>query len=184
MWFSDLRTEARFAPPGLFAELGVLSGTDVAVRGHMGEVLGVLGGYSRAARAFSADDSDALQILAGVVSSGVSGRRSEGRFRALVKNSSELMAVADRSGALVYANPAAQAMFGFSPAGTTGRCLLGLVHPADRSKAVEAFRCDHIPTGRPPGHPFPGSGRLRESGGSSRWSRPIAWTTPRSPVSC
>ena len=142
----------------------MLSGTDVAVRGHMGEVLGVLGGYSRAARAFSADDSDALQILASVVSSGVSGRRSEGRFRALVQSSSELMAVADRSGALVYANPAAQAMFGFGPAGTTGRCLLGLVHPADRSKAVEAFRCD---LSRPGARPATVS-RLRTASGEWR----------------
>jgi diguanylate cyclase (GGDEF)-like protein/PAS domain S-box-containing protein len=142
VWFSDLRTEARFTPSPLLAELGVLSGTSVVVRGHMGEVLGVLGGQSRAERAFSADDADLLQAVADVVSFALLYRRSEARLRALVQNSSELVVVVDRTGALVYSNPAAEAMFGFGPADMAGRSLLGLVHPADRDKAVEAFRRD------------------------------------------
>ena len=143
----DFRTEDRFAPSGLLAGLGVVSALSVVVRGYMGEVLGVLGGQSRTERAFSDDDADVLQTLANVVSVGMLQRRSEGRFRALVQGSSDLIVVVNDRGELVYSNPAARAMFALGPSELASPSLMSLVHPDDRHRALAAFRCDRASQG-------------------------------------
>ena len=144
----DLRTEARFAPSPLLSEVGAVSGVGVVVHGQMGEVLGMLGGLSRTERDFSIDDAASLQAIATVVSTSVLHIRSEGRFRALVRNCSDLIVVVDDTGKLAYSNPAAQEMFGFGPSDMGERSLLDLVHPDERERAAEAFRRDISGPGR------------------------------------
>jgi diguanylate cyclase (GGDEF)-like protein/PAS domain S-box-containing protein len=55
----------------------------------------------------------------------------EERFRSLVGNSTRLLAVIDGDRNLVYANQAAQSLFGFDPERAPGRSFLALVHPED-----------------------------------------------------
>jgi PAS domain S-box-containing protein/putative nucleotidyltransferase with HDIG domain len=147
----DLRSESRFAPSPLLTELGVLSAINVVVHGPKSEALGVLGAQSRTVREFTDDDAAALQAIADVVSVGVLRRRSEGRLGALLQNCSDLIVVVDVRGQLVYANPAAEAMFGFGPQDLGTRSLLDLVHPDERDRALAAFRRDVSQPGvRPP----------------------------------
>jgi PAS domain S-box-containing protein/putative nucleotidyltransferase with HDIG domain len=138
----DLRTEARFPPSPLLTDLGVLSAISAVMHGPMGDVLGVLGAQSRTLRHFTDDDADALQAIADVVAVGVLRRRSEGRLGALLQNCGDLIVVVDVRGRLVYANPAAEAMFGFGPQDLGSRSLLDLVHPDERDRALAAFRRD------------------------------------------
>lgn len=56
---------------------------------------------------------------------------SERRFRSLVQNTSDVIAVLDDSGCFQYVSPAASRVLGADPEGLMGQDLLGLVHPED-----------------------------------------------------
>jgi diguanylate cyclase (GGDEF)-like protein/PAS domain S-box-containing protein len=58
-------------------------------------------------------------------------RRSEERFRALVQNVSDLIAICDASGRLTYVSPAIAGILGMSVDEATGATLHRLVHPED-----------------------------------------------------
>jgi PAS domain S-box-containing protein len=66
------------------------------------------------------------------------------RFEALVKNSSELILVFDRSGVILYASPAARAILGRRAPDLVGRPYRSLVHPADLRR-LEEFLADLAP---------------------------------------
>jgi len=72
-----------------------------------------------------------------------SNRESAARerwFRTLVANSSDLIAVLDDQGQVLYANPAGERMLGFIPAERIGRSILDLIHPVDRDAITRIFR--------------------------------------------
>lgn len=60
-------------------------------------------------------------------------RASEERFRSLVQNSSDAVMVIDPTGAIRYASPSAERLFGYLPADLVDRPLHELVHPVDTS---------------------------------------------------
>jgi diguanylate cyclase (GGDEF)-like protein/PAS domain S-box-containing protein len=57
-------------------------------------------------------------------------------FRVLVEGMADAVAVLDRDAVLQYANPAAEALFGYTLAERRGRDLLDLVHPEDLDLVV------------------------------------------------
>ena len=73
------------------------------------------------------------------------GRRPEGGagaeawFRALAERNADMLVVTDRSGRLLYANPAAERALGFCAAERPGLSVVNLVHPLDRQRAKAAF---------------------------------------------
>ncbi len=58
--------------------------------------------------------------------------RSEKRFRSLVQNSSDVIAIADAGGVVTYSSPSVHAVFGMDPEDVRGRRIVELVHPDDR----------------------------------------------------
>jgi diguanylate cyclase (GGDEF)-like protein/PAS domain S-box-containing protein len=65
--------------------------------------------------------------------------RRERRFQALLRNSSDLVAVIDREGKIRYLTPVVKRMLGYEPAKLAGTSLLDLVHPEDRSSALRSL---------------------------------------------
>jgi diguanylate cyclase (GGDEF)-like protein/PAS domain S-box-containing protein len=66
-------------------------------------------------------------------------RASETRFRSLVANASEVIAIADAAGTLGYQSPAAERVWGYTPTQLIGRSAHDLVHPDDRAGAQALF---------------------------------------------
>jgi len=59
---------------------------------------------------------------------------SEARFRWVIENQSDPIAVLDAGGFIHYVNPAWQSAFGFQPGDLENQNLLDLIHPQDRAK--------------------------------------------------
>ena len=89
--------------------------------------------------------------------------RSEERFRSLVQNASDVVAVVGRDGKLVYISPAVERMIGFRPNELLDDAEL--VHPDDRATAGAVFS-DALAT---PGQPFTFELRLKHADGTWRW---------------
>lgn len=64
-------------------------------------------------------------------------QRSEERFAALVDNSSDIVAVLGTNGRLTYVSPVAVRLLGYQPSEAAGMEVIDLVHPDDRSAAVQ-----------------------------------------------
>lgn len=65
---------------------------------------------------------------------------AEVRFRGLIENDAEPLAVVDGAGAVVYASPAWQTAFGREPADLLGAPLMSLIHVDDRSRVLTALQ--------------------------------------------
>ncbi len=64
--------------------------------------------------------------------------RSEGRFRALVQRSSDVVVVTDPSDRFTYVSPAIESLLGYAAEALVGTALPALVHPDDQAE-IEAF---------------------------------------------
>ncbi len=66
-------------------------------------------------------------------------RIGEERFRLLVQNAAETVAILDRSGVITYCSPAIQQNWGYLPSAVEGRSLFDIAHPEDRAAARTFF---------------------------------------------
>ncbi|WDT76514.1 MAG: PAS domain S-box protein [Candidatus Manganitrophus sp.] len=66
-------------------------------------------------------------------------RQSERRFRALIENSSDAIALLDASGKIFYASPSTLRIFGYVPEKLIGKTALELIHPEDRGRMKHLF---------------------------------------------
>jgi two-component system, cell cycle sensor histidine kinase and response regulator CckA len=66
-------------------------------------------------------------------------RRSEERFRALVENAPDIIAILDREGRLIEASPSAGVILGLEPESYIGRSIFELVHPDDQERMFDVF---------------------------------------------
>lgn len=66
-------------------------------------------------------------------------RDSERRFRALVQNAADIIAVADTEGAMTYESASAERILGFAPIDLQGMPLRNLVHPMDLARVDQFF---------------------------------------------
>jgi PAS domain S-box-containing protein len=73
-------------------------------------------------------------------------RRREARFRSLVENGSELIAVLDRAGIVRYVSPSLLRVLGFRVEELEGRSLVEQIHPQDAENFRDALRrCAEVP---------------------------------------
>jgi len=63
-------------------------------------------------------------------------RRSEERFRSLIENSLDAIAVIDREGTLLYSSPGHARSLGYAPGELVGTSVFDLVHADDRAASV------------------------------------------------
>ncbi len=74
------------------------------------------------------------------------------RFRALIQNSTDLIAILDGDGRIAYISPSSQRMLGFGEAEMVGQSAIGFVHPDDLADVGRAlsdvvhYRNDNKPT--------------------------------------
>src|SRR5207248_159917 len=91
-------------------------------------------------------------------------RQSEERFRSLVQNASDLIAILDSAGRVGYASPAVRSLWGQAPEQVHGMNVLDLVHPDERSSA-EVYLANLLAV---PSSTLSTELRLRHSDGSWR----------------
>jgi diguanylate cyclase (GGDEF)-like protein/PAS domain S-box-containing protein len=65
--------------------------------------------------------------------------RNEARFRAMVRDSNDIMAIVDPRGRLVYASPVTERILGLDIEPLIGSDVFDLIHPDDRELAVGGF---------------------------------------------
>ena len=76
-------------------------------------------------------------------------RRSEERFRSLVHNSADIIAVLDPDGTVRYASPAVERMLGYPADDRIGRSMLEILHPDDQERAATTAGGDPADRARP-----------------------------------
>ena len=91
-------------------------------------------------------------------------RRSEERFRSLVRNSVDVNLIVGADGSIAYESPAAERVLGLEPDQRLGESAVDLIHPDDREFA-ERLLTD---VGRSPGAEMAGELRARHADGSWR----------------
>ncbi|WP_067500510.1 diguanylate cyclase domain-containing protein [Actinoplanes sp. TFC3] len=69
----------------------------------------------------------------------VAARLSEDRFRALVRDGSEVITMSDADGNVSWVSPAAQPVMGYKPEELRGKVLNGLFHPEDEVASMELY---------------------------------------------
>ncbi len=67
-------------------------------------------------------------------------RESEERFRALIENSSDIVAVVGMDGAIRYASPSVERLLGYSTGEIIGQNIFNYIHPADLDIAAAALK--------------------------------------------
>ena len=67
-------------------------------------------------------------------------RKSEERFRTLIENCSDVIAVLDASGTFLYVAASVTPILGYTPDDLTGKRLLDLCHPDDRRMIAQRMR--------------------------------------------
>src|SRR5207253_1582522 len=91
--------------------------------------------------------------------------RSEQRFRALIENSSDAIALLNAEGIIIYASTSTIRVLGYTPAEFMGLGASALIHPAEWKRTQEIV-CDLIAQ---PGHEITLETRVRHKDGSWCW---------------
>ncbi|MBX3027930.1 PAS domain-containing protein [bacterium] len=94
----------------------------------------------------------------------------EQRFRALIEQSLDLIAIVDAKGIYRYVNPAHEAVCGFRPDQMVGMSAFALIHPEDAKVLVERFRSAVAGGGKS----APIEYRLQSRGGGWRFIEGVA----------
>jgi two-component system cell cycle sensor histidine kinase/response regulator CckA len=137
-----------------------------------GRTVGVLAvqNYGEGAR-FGESEQRILELVSDYVAAAIERkgaqdtlREREERFRVLIENSADAIALLDRDGRVIYLSPANTRILGYAIEERVGRDLLDLIHPEDRSSLEAALR----EVRQAPGVQVFCHGRVRHQDGSWR----------------
>lgn len=138
---------------------------------HAGEVLGCLNVGSHEGHEVSPPRRKAVEAIASQFANALARIRLEDelnkasdRFRALVENASDVIALLRRDGTIAYVSPAIKRVLGYEPDDLVGTRACDLVHPDDLPRVEEAF--DRLVVGE--SAVASARARLRARGGSYR----------------
>ena len=92
-------------------------------------------------------------------------RANEARFRALVQQLDDVIAITDAQGILRYASPAIEPTLGYTPETFVGTSIFPYLHPDDHARVTATFE----QTLANPGIPMTVTYRARHRDGSWRW---------------
>lgn len=95
---------------------------------------------------------------------------SEGRFRSLIENASEIVTILGEDGVIQYESPAVERVLGFTPSELVGRTFFEFTHDDDREEIGTTFQ----QVLQNPGKPIQYGLRFRHRDGSYRWLEGIA----------
>jgi len=97
-------------------------------------------------------------------------RRSEERFRALIENSSDAIALLSPSGVVLYAGPSTERVMGYRNQEFVGRRFFDLIHPEDAERTMSLVGG----LAQKAGHTVRIECRVRHQDGSWRWTEGAA----------
>jgi len=119
----------------------------------------------RAVRQMSAHEARMIEAQGLAAAQAEAVSESEQRFRALVQRATDVIAVVDPDGTLVYESPAVERILGWEPGQRLARPAMDFVHPDDRERASAAM--DDVLAN--PGKSLTVELRHRDSSGSWHW---------------
>jgi two-component system sensor histidine kinase/response regulator len=141
----DFRIETRFNCQPLQREYGVISGMSAIVQGD-GQPFGVLEIHTTRQRHFAQEDVDFLQAVANVLSAAVHRkkneeqiRETEGQYRELFENASDLIQSVAIDGSILYVNRAWRDALGYRAEEIPSLSIFDIVQTASRQKFREEF---------------------------------------------
>lgn len=91
-------------------------------------------------------------------------RQSEGYFRTLIENASDIILIVDQEGTIVYASPSVERFVGYKPEELVGKSGFELIIPEDLQRASDEFRQAILTRGTN----IPNAFRVRHKDGSER----------------
>ena len=171
----DLAAETRFQGHEILRARGVVSGLSVVIRGHH-QSFGVLGAHTTTRRAFSADDIDFVEAIAGLLGQAMLRQRaeqalreSEQRLQLAVESANLGLWDWDVPGQRIYYSPRWKALLGYADDELQADTSVWetLLHPDDRAAAQARLRAFL----RRPIGAYEDEFRLRHRDGSYRWIR-------------
>ena len=139
MVFSNVAADPRANGEHLFAQHGVEAGVCLPIPGSGGPY-GLLTVYSDTPRTFAQDEIEFLRAVANLAGAVILNAATEDRFRALVENAAEGIALVDHHGSFVYTGPSTQRVLGYREDELIGRNFAELVHPDDIVHARKQMR--------------------------------------------
>lgn len=141
----DDRDAERFAEPACFRDHGIVGGISAVILGDQ-RPFGVLSVHTARKHHFGIDELHFLQTVANKLAVVLARRRaelaldtSERRFRALIENSLDAVALLDENGTIFYASPATTRVLGWPAHELVGRAGMDLVHSDDHAGAADSF---------------------------------------------
>jgi diguanylate cyclase (GGDEF)-like protein/PAS domain S-box-containing protein len=114
--------------------------------GFLVEMGGIMD-YSKMKRAQLIEEIEALQQKIGELEQAQAERKraeealrqSEGRFRSLIENASDIIVVLNADGTAHYVSPSIEQILGYEPDETIGRNISEFIHPDDLPNWISAF---------------------------------------------
>jgi PAS domain S-box-containing protein len=144
---ADYATESRLRTPALLSDHGARSGVSVVI-GPSDHPHGILGAYSRAARAFTPEEARFVRTVANVLAAARDRhvmeerlRTSEANYRALVEHVSYGLYRSTPDGRLLMANPALAGMLGYDSVDDLLKAGMEQVYavPGQRAELIQRY---------------------------------------------
>jgi PAS domain S-box-containing protein len=128
-WFAGRRLMVRGAERVIAAARAVMEG-DYAARSHGPYVDGPVGALTRTFDQMIEEVSRREREL----------QEREEWFRSVVQHSTDLIAIVDGTGRIIYLSPAVERLLGFQPDSLNGTSVIELVHPDEQERFGEVFK--------------------------------------------